>query len=249
MKFSQKIGITFYTILIFCSFTACHQEPTSTQSGEPSQVIDQRHDEDLSSAVSEPSNQNSDEKAEWEVLYEEKLQEIYQERLQTDYPEKTVYYDYCDLNQDKIPELIVSMGTAHVAAAEIYIYQNDKVEKTQRFGEFGTFSFYPEGSVIISQKVYMGNIDGQCYQMDENYQFSLLYSYSASEVKTYDNTGTGYYNRHVFNKKEVSEKEYQQLQNEYHEKYHMTGESLILGRGHTYSSPDEQSFYFKGEEF
>ena len=76
-------------------------------------------------------------------------------------------YRFClvYLNQDDIPELIVSNDNSHVSSAEIYTYINGKAVSVGTAGTFGEFYFIPKKNTIVSYSTYGGENETTVYKI------------------------------------------------------------------------------------
>ena len=114
------------------------------------------------------------------------------------------HFALCYIDEDDIPELVVSGGNSHPVTASIYTYGDGKVTEIGYAGSFGEFKFAPKQSSIISSYLGMGEL----YEM-----FYTVKDGALEQVKYFkDDSGTGYYpeGKMTFkiNDIEVSEEEY-----------------------------------------
>ena len=64
-------------------------------------------------------------------------------------------FDFCDLNGDNVPELIISSNTAPESICKVYYFSAGQlVEMEGEYGINGTFSFDVENLVFFSEKKY-----------------------------------------------------------------------------------------------
>ena len=124
-----------------------------------------------------------------------------------------IKYSLAYINDDDIPELILSTGISHAAGVRIYFYDFDQkkvVDTGERYGENGDFeSFYERKSTIFDW--YFGNGGygnfsfceiGADYKLAKRSRFFTTYS---------DTDGNPHY---YIDFKEVSEEEYEKIYKE-----------------------------------
>lgn len=82
--------------------------------------------------------------SDWRQLYAEKLRDYI---ASNDYS-NDIKFDLYDLNDDNIPELIISEGTYHMAKCYIYTVNEEKVIELGNYGQFGLVNFIEEKNLL-----------------------------------------------------------------------------------------------------
>ena len=101
----------------------------------------------------------AEKKAVWKALYQETLMN-YKERDDISFDAK---WDLQDIDQDGIPELLISQGPYHASGVEIYYYENNSVspvlfdDGTQLYiGSYGETLICPEEHLFGFEDIQMG---------------------------------------------------------------------------------------------
>ncbi|MBR5364450.1 MAG: hypothetical protein IK134_14145 [Oscillospiraceae bacterium] len=101
----------------------------------------------------------AEKKAVWKTLYQETLMN-YKERDDISFDAK---WDLQDIDQDGIPELLISQGPYHASGVEIYYYENNSVspvlfdDGTQLYiGSYGETLICPEEHLFGFEDIQMG---------------------------------------------------------------------------------------------
>ena len=152
--------------------------------------------------LSQPEEEK-DQNLSWEALYAAELRE----RIGTAFYKFNLY----DLDDDGIPELLISGDECHAASAEIFTaYQGKLKSLGSHYGSWGEFQYNSNSKYIFSGYTGQGNTHTSVYKI-ENGEMIKLASF-------YDNTGAfGEEDRWCFkiNDKEVSKDEFDDEQAKY----------------------------------
>ena len=163
----------------------------------------------------------------YEIVYDQKLQEFYSEYNKRYSSPQKIHYDIFDLDGDNIPELIISEGNFHAAGCKVYSYVNSELVELGRLGEWGKFSFFPKSRLLLFAWTNQGHYIAKWYQI-ENHEMKFLYSYGywwkERDVKQYEIDG-----------KSTTEEEYDQYLKEHSDKRPYEDEERVeLGSGRVY---------------
>ena len=82
---------------------------------------------------------------------------------------KDVYrFELYDMDNDKIPELFISVGTSHFADCTCYVYKNGKAVDTKLKGEFGVISCRNDKSLVMTKTSSSGVMSLRIYQKNSS---------------------------------------------------------------------------------
>ena len=97
------------------------------------------------------------------------------------------------LDNDPVPELVLSRGNYHAVSAEVYCYANGDVKLIGRYGQNGNFTYATKRSMIISYYGGMGCFYHHFYKVS-NHKSSVYakyeYEYEQGVSRTYRINGT-----------------------------------------------------------
>ncbi len=140
----------------------------------------------------------------WQRAYRQKLYDfINSDKYIADEAAFSIY----DINNDNIPELFISEGTAHVHAAKVYTFTDYLIDLGE-YGSFGYCNFYPNKNTLHSGYVGQGLYHGRYFRLSGDGSMSKLVEYC-------DNSGTIQKACYKINDVEVTEEEYNATNDEY----------------------------------
>ena len=99
----------------------------------------------------------------WKQLYYNTLKNDFSVYLSN----PCAHFDIVDLNNDSIPELLVSTGQARVDSVEIYTIYDEKVCLVGKLGNYGTIRYNSEKNCVLTGDVHMGYESFGVYMIDE----------------------------------------------------------------------------------
>ena len=164
---------------------------------------------------------------EWQGAFENKLSEFTaseQFRAESSGGVGASMFDLRDLTGDGSPELIISPGTDHGTACQIYAYENGAITSLGETGDYGMFRFLPELNVVSDEYQGAGFTIGK-YMAFQNGELTPVITYS-------DNTASaasGVTIVHEINGEEVSLPEFDEALKQYRE-----SPSSNIGRKYTF---------------
>lgn len=112
-----------------------------------------------------------------------------------------------DISDDGIPELFISTDEAHAVGCKIYTF-TDTLISLGELGSFGNCQFYPKKNILCSGYTGQGVNQSTLYQLNNSGCLTELVSF-------YDNAGTIKDTVYKVNEVEVTEADYNEVQNKY----------------------------------
>lgn len=120
----------------------------------------------------EPKAQESSVNEDWKLIYREKLRQVLDESKDN----YDAAFDLADLNQDGVPELLISLYSSHFAPVDIYSVHNKDLTLIDSIGTYGELQYSPSYNCIAINYAQMG-IDGyDIYQIQSNRLISLIHA-------------------------------------------------------------------------
>lgn len=117
-------------------------------------------------------------------------------------------FDTIYVDNNSVPELIISNYEVHSSAVELYTYKNGKVKKLGRYGECGAIIYAKKRGMVKSYSAYTGCEDYDYYRMKKG-KMALVKSFDGGEAAT----------DFLVNGKKVSKREYNLALKKYDSKY------------------------------
>ncbi|MDE6834133.1 MAG: hypothetical protein K2J39_07845 [Ruminococcus sp.] len=166
---------------------------------------------------------------EWQELYAQKLNEFmtsdkFSEVAQGGLEESR--FDLYDLDGDGTPELLISADNQHKTQCEIFTVSDGQVVSSGSFGEYGSFTYYPDFKMIKDEYSGAGFVIGKFMTFDGD-GFKEYFSYS-------DNSGSaskGASIKHEINGQSLTLPEYDEAMNVYR-----NTRTITIGRKYTFGT-------------
>lgn len=67
------------------------------------------------------------------------------------------HFDLVYIDEDDVPELVIMDGNVHIAKADVYVYDKEKVVFVHSYGQCGSFSFVLKENMIRSGYIFLMN--------------------------------------------------------------------------------------------
>lgn len=174
-------------------------------------------------------NEESTFDSSWQELYYDVLTEF--KSSDSYYPDSNDYvggsmFDLFDMDEDDIPELIISESLAHAHCCRIYTVKSDELISLGNYGSFGSVMYCPQKGVLLSYYIGQGYESGVYLKLDGK-EFIEQMSFTSDEGAVGEENA-----EYTINDEQVSKEEFKLACKEYDD-----NNSFSLGR----------SYYFEEE--
>lgn len=145
-------------------------------------------------------------------------------------------YDLCDINQDGIPELVISHGETYADGyCDLYAFINGKSVYLDMYGQYGYMMIIPSQHMVYHASGHMGYFYYSYYEFDGQ-KLTLLDSFFDNEAGVLEGEPVQYQH----NQKDVSKEEYQAAMAKYESS---TWETQAVGRSFLFPSSSDDWEY------
>lgn len=131
----------------------------------------------------------------YKTAYAKVLQDVVKE-------EQTAHFQLGYIDEDEIPELIISEEIFHMATVQVYTFYDGAAVNLGRFGSFGTIDFAPRENILYSGNLSQGMLWEALYRIEDG-KAELISSFFNNEASMMDEIV------YEVNGKSVSKSEYE----------------------------------------
>lgn len=142
---------------------------------------------------------NDDVQSNWQTAYNSYLKAAY--NSDKFWSPENVTFGFGYINNDNIPELLISEGTAHASKVLVVTYVNGRAVEVGSYGSNGTMEYAERESVIVDLYSKSGNVYETIYRMDDDGSGKKIVSY-------FSNSASGNELLYKINDVEVTEEEF-----------------------------------------
>jgi len=118
----------------------------------------------------------------WKTAYANKLMEIHETDGENQYGDYK--FTIRCINDDEIPELLVSEGNSHVSFVDIYTYYMGNIVKLGAFGSYGSV-YYSDSGIIGSSDLRQGNAYDSYYRIEKGTAVKIIGLHSMEDIEAY----------------------------------------------------------------
>ena len=156
-----------------------------------------------STVADAPSTTKSVKTEGWKKAYNKYLKDMYDEIAAEGYVDnfQDMSFTLAYIDDDNIPELLISEGSYTAAQVRVLTYKNNKIKDLGSYGSVGCLSYVEKGSVIYSSFFKQGRYSDSYYKMNSNGKFEEFFS-------SFSNAASGDPLLYKINNVEVSREEY-----------------------------------------
>lgn len=153
----------------------------------------------------EPATKPTQENVDWIALYKEYLHEqIEEDRSEDEDGDVYAHFSLIYLDNDEIPELVISGGYYHAASATLAVIYNGELRTFPDLGSYGGFQYKERQGLIVSGYDGSGVSSRAVYRLEQG-ELKVVWSGSEEHVfEDQDNYYFGDYEHH----REVTEEEF-----------------------------------------
>lgn len=118
----------------------------------------------------------------WKAAYNEYLHSYYNESVSDNYYRlENMSFGFAYINDDDIPELLISEGTYMAAKVKIVTYVNNNVYELGDFGFMGDLTYSERQSLFVDAYYNRGIDTATYYEMSDNGSLKEIFSYYTNE--------------------------------------------------------------------
>lgn len=173
-------------------------EETSTEKSE-------KKKEQKKEKTTEKTTQKKKEEG-WQTAYKKQLNDIYNNQIKGDSAYNDARFKLAYIDEDDIPELIVSLNFMHICPADLYTYYNGEAVSVGSFGSFGVIYFRERTNAFLGS-YYSSGYGGDAVYMLKNGKAEEIWNGGIGTVNDVYGTYRYFINENG-EERDVSESEY-----------------------------------------